>query len=97
MSNYTVELRKIPESLIDEALAHYPLFMDGYRGTLNRKIKEHFWYNEIAHETIDQFLFQLRTKMNEIMPYYNQPDESELIKSDSFITLKIKSTSSMDS
>lgn len=97
MSNYTVELRKIPESLIDEALAHYPLFMDGYRGTLNRKIKEHFWYNEIAHETIDQFLFQLRIKMNEIMPYYNQLYESELTKRDPFITQKIKSTSSMDS
>ena len=97
MSNYTVELRKIPESLIDEALAHYPLFMDGYRATLNRKIKEHFWYNEIAHETIDQFLFQLRIKMNEIMPYYNQLYESELTKRDPFITQKIKSTSSMDS
>ena len=97
MSNYTVELRKIPESLIDEALAHYPLFMDGYRATLNRKIKEHFWYNEIAHETIDQFLFQLRIKMNEIMPYYNQLYESELTKRDPFITQRIKSTSSMDS
>lgn len=94
MSNYTVELRKIPERLIDEALSHYPVFMDGYRETLNKKIKKHFWYNEIGHETIDQFLFQLEVKMGEIMPYYNQFYEAELTKRDPYLTMRTKSTSS---
>lgn len=97
MSNYTVQLRKIPEKLIDEALAHYPIFMDGYRATLNKKIKEHFWYDEIGHETIDIFLFQLRIKMNEIMPYYNQMYEGELTKRDPYVTQRMRSTASMDS
>ena len=97
MSNYTVQLRKVPENLIDEALAHYPVFMDGYRATLNKKIKDHFWYDEIGHETIDVFLFQLRVKMNEIMPYYNQMYEAELTKRDPFITQRMRSVSSMDS
>ena len=90
MSNYTVELRKIPENLIDEALSHYPIFADGYRQTLNRRIKDHFWFNEIGHESIDIFLWQLRVKMNEIMPFYNQYYEAELTKRDPYITQRIK-------
>lgn len=93
MSNYTTELRKIDEKLIDTALSFYQIFDETYRKTLNTKIKQHFWYNEIAHETIDMFLFQLRVKMNEIMPYYNQMYEAELIKRDPFITVRMKSTS----
>lgn len=92
MSNYTVELRKIKESLIDDALSRYPLFSEEYRKPLNTKIKQHFWYNEIAHETIDIFLFQLKVKMNEIMPYYNQMYEAELVKRDPFLTVKMKSS-----
>lgn len=91
MSNYTVELRKIDERLIDDALSHYPLFSEEYRSTLNSKIKTHFWFNEIGHETIDIFLFQLKVKMNEIMPYYNQMYESELTKRDPFLTVRITS------
>lgn len=93
MSSYTVELRRIKEELIDDALSHYPLFSEEYRKPLNTKIKQHFWYNEIAHETIDVFLFQLKVKMNEIMPYYNQMYEAELIKRDPFLTVKMTSSS----
>lgn len=93
MSNYTIELRKIPERLIDEALSHYPIFADGYRETLNTRIKQHFWYNEIGHESIDQFLFQLRVKMAEIMPYYNQFYEAEMTKRDPYVTQRVKSGS----
>nr|DAN45919.1 MAG TPA: Lower collar protein [Caudoviricetes sp.] len=92
MSNYTIELRKIKESLIDDALSNYSIFSEEYRKTLNTKIKQHFWYNEIAHESVDQFLFQLRVKMNEIMPYYNQMYEAELIKRDPYLTMRVRST-----
>lgn len=92
MSNYTIELRKIKESLIDDALSQYAIFSEEYRKPLNTKIKQHFWYNEIAHESVDQFLFQLRVKMNEIMPYYNQMYEAELVKRDPFLTMRVKST-----
>ena len=91
MSNYTVELRKVDERLIDDALSHYPIFSEEYRSTLNSKIKNHFWFNEIGHETIDIFLFQLKVKMNEIMPYYNQMYESELTKRDPFLTVRMTS------
>jgi hypothetical protein len=91
MSNYTTELRKIDERLIDDALSHYPIFSEDYRSTLNSKIKTHFWFNEIGHETVDIFLFQLKVKMNEIMPYYNQMYESELTKRDPFLTVRMTS------
>ena len=97
MSNYTTELRKIKESLIDDALSQYAIFSEDYRKPLNTKIKQHFWYNEIAHETVDMFLFQLRVKMNEIMPYYNQVYEAELIKRDPFVTMRVKSTNKSSS
>lgn len=91
MSNYTVELRKIDEKLIDDALSHYTIFSEDYRSTLNSKIKTHFWFNEIGHESIDIFLFQLKVKMNEIMPYYNQMYEAELVKRDPFLTVRMTS------
>lgn len=91
MSNYTVELRKIDEKLIDTALSFYQIFDEEYRKTLNTKIKQHFWYNEIAHETVDIFLFQLKVKMNEIMPYYNQMYKAELIERDPYVTVRMTS------
>lgn len=94
MSNYTIELRKIDEKLVDDALSHYTIFSEDYRSTLNSKIKTHFWFNEIGHETIDIFLFQLKVKMNEIMPYYNQMYEAELIKRDPFLTVRMTSKNS---
>lgn len=94
MSNYTVELRKIKESLIDDALSQYTIFSEEYRKPLNEKIKHHFWYNEIGHETVDVFLFQLKVKMNEIMPYYNQMYKAELTERNPFITVKMTSKNS---
>lgn len=94
MSNYTIELRKIDEKLVDDALSHYTIFSEDYRSTLNAKIKTHFWFNEIGHETIDIFLFQLKVKMNEIMPYYNQMYEAELVKRDPFLTVRMTSKNS---
>lgn len=94
MSNYTIELRKIDEKLVDEALSFYQIFDEDYRKTLNTKIKQHFWFNEIAHETIDIFLFQLKVKMNEIMPYYNQMYKAELVERDPYVTVRMTSRNS---
>lgn len=94
MSNYTTELRGIDEKLIDTALSFYQIFDEPYRKVLNTKIKQHFWYNEIAHESVDIFLFQLKVKMNEIMPYYNQMYKAELIERDPFVTVRMSSKNS---
>ena len=58
----------------------YPIFDEDYKKPLETKIMRHFYMREIGLETVGQFKFFLEMKMNEIMPYYNQLYESELIK-----------------
>ena len=60
----------------------YPIFDYAYKKPLETKIMRHFYMREIGLETVGQFKFFLEMKMNEIMPYYNQLYESELIKFD---------------
>lgn len=85
---YTVTLESIlmdPEAnkKVMEALSTYPLYVkkskEEYipsivptRDELNAKILNHYMFDEIGSETVGQFLFRLKTAMNEIMPYYNQ-------------------------
>lgn len=82
MADYTIELRTIIEECpgIDIGLSDYPIFNEDYREVLNQKIIDHYWFYEIGHETVDMFARQMRTKMREIMPYYNKMYEVDLIK-----------------
>lgn len=50
----------------------YPIFDPEYKPVLETKILRHFYLNEIATETYGQWHMFLETKMNEIMPYYNE-------------------------
>ena len=56
----------------------YPIFDENYRHVLNTKILKHYYINEIGLETYALWKLRLNTKMNEIMPYYNQLYMSEL-------------------
>lgn len=58
----------------------YPIFDSNYKPTLETKIIRHFYTREIALETYGLWKLKLEAKMNEIMPYYNQLYESELIE-----------------
>lgn len=53
-------------------LGDYPIFDIGYRSTLNNKIIRAYYFREIGFETFEQFRWQMRRLMHEIMPYYNQ-------------------------
>lgn len=71
---------------IDLAMAEYPLYETDStltrtygtayavptRQELNDKILNHYRYQEIGQETFGRWLFELKTALNEIMPYYNQ-------------------------
>ena len=72
MGDYTLELREVMHDtdVAGLALADYPIWDETHRDALNGKILDHYYYHEIAHETVDQFIRRLRTKMREIMPYY---------------------------
>lgn len=62
----------------------FPIFDENYRQVLCRKILKHYYTREIAHETVGRWKLALNTKLNEIMPYYNQLYKSELIEFNPF-------------
>lgn len=57
---------------------NFPIFDENYRNVLETKILTHFYTREIAFETVGMWQLKLYTKLNEIMPYYNQLYKSEL-------------------
>ena len=72
------------EQVIKNSLAKifdfdFPIFDEKYRSVLETKILRHYYTREIAHETVGLWKLKLCTKLNEIMPYYNQLYKSELI------------------
>lgn len=71
-------------------LADYPIFNESHRSVLNNKIIRHYYMREIGVETMELFRWFMRVKMNEIMPYYNQLYESELIEFDPLSTKDMK-------
>jgi hypothetical protein len=77
-------------------LQYYPEWTPGYRETLNGKIVDHYWNLEIAHESIDMFISQMRVKMQEVMPYFNQLYLSTQIKFDPLSTMDVHSVTTGD-
>ena len=57
----------------------FPIFDEAYRPVLEKKILKHYYTREIGLETVGLWKLFLDTKLNEIMPYYNQLYKSELI------------------
>lgn len=65
------------EEIIDNSIGkifdfNFPIFDENYRYVLERKIIRHFYTREIGLETVGLWKLKLATKLNEIMPYYNQ-------------------------
>lgn len=58
---------------------NFPIFDENYRIVLEKKILKHYYTREIGAETVGLWKLWLDSRMNEIMPYYNQLYESELI------------------
>jgi hypothetical protein len=78
-------------------LSTYPIFDEAYREALNDKIIRHYYLREIGHETISIFIYQMETKMREIMPLWNQHYKLSLLEVDPLSTVSIKSLTTMDS
>ena len=58
----------------------FPIFDEAYKNVLCTKILRHYYTREIGFETVGLWKLKLETKLNEIMPLYNQFYKSELIK-----------------
>ena len=101
MPSFTVELWRViefkpAEMSLDEWLGmnEYPIFETDYREGLNKKIRDHFMYQEIGHETVEQFRFSMRRKLNEIMPVYNELYKTTKKEFDPLSTIDIRTVSS---
>lgn len=57
----------------------FPIFDESYRNVLCTKILRHYYTREICEEVVGLWKLRLETRLNEIMPYYNQLYKSELI------------------
>lgn len=58
----------------------YPIYDTNYKSVLETKILKHFYTREIGFETVGLWKLKLDTKLNEIMPYYNQLYKSALLE-----------------
>lgn len=75
----------------DIGLNDYPIFDEKYRETLNQKIINRYWNQEIGQETISMFSFALRRRMHEIMPLYNEHYKLSKLEVDPLNTVDIES------
>lgn len=56
------------------------IFDESYRKIICKKILKHFYLREIGAETFGIWKFWMNTKMEELLPYYNQLWKSELLE-----------------
>lgn len=92
MPTFTMELGEVLGITDNIGLDKYPIFDENYRKTLNSKIIDHYYNQEIGRETISMFRLSMSRRMNEIMPYYNQLYESEKLKINPLLTVDMEST-----
>lgn len=59
-------------------------FDPAYRAVLCKKILKHYYLREISSETVGIWMLWMNTKLEEIMPYYNQLYASALLEFDPF-------------
>lgn len=71
---------------------YYPIFDSDYKRVLESKILKHYYTREIGLETVGLWKLKLNTKLNEIMPYYNQLYKSELLEFNPFFDVDLTRT-----
>ena len=92
MAQYTLTIKQLKENNVPLFNFNYPIFNEEYRPILEDKITRHFYFREIGFETVGRFLFELETKLNEIMPFYNKMYESTLLEFDPLLNYQVKET-----
>ena len=70
----------------------FPIFDESYRVPLETKILRHYYTREIGLETVGLWRLKLETKLNEIMPYFNQLYKSELLEFNPFYDVELGTT-----
>ena len=70
-------------------------FDENYRPVLCKKILKHYYTREIGLETVGLWMLFINRKLEEIMPYYNQMYESELLEFNPLYTMDLHKSRSI--
>lgn len=68
----------------------FPIFDENYRTVLEKKILLHYYTREIGLETVGLWKLKLMSRLNDIMPYYNQLYRSELLEFNPLVDVDLK-------
>ena len=82
----------INDSISDIFSFDFPIFDESYRNVICTKILKHYYTREIGFETVGLWKLKLDTKLNEIMPFYNQLYKSELLKFNPLYDVDLQTT-----
>ena len=79
MSSYTLELRHLHETY-KVFNFDYDFYTDSdvIKSNFEKKFIDEYYFNEIGMETVARFQHRLKTRLNKIMPYYEQLYQTEL-------------------
>lgn len=75
-----INIETVLDKSWDKIFSDFPIFDEKYRAELCKKILRHYYTREICCETVGRWKLFLSDKMKNIMPYYNQLYQSELLK-----------------
>ena len=92
MANYTIELRKILNTKDIFKAITYDFYEDNYKPIFEEKFIKRFYFREIGVETIERFLINLETTLNEIMPYYKHLYTTTTYKYDPILNYDVTET-----
>lgn len=92
MANYTIELRKILSSRDIFKAITYDFYEETYKPIFEEKFIKRFYFREIGVETIERFLVNLETTLNEIMPYYKHLYQTTTYKYDPILNYDVTET-----
>ena len=73
MSNYTIRLKNLLDSGFNiwDSENPFPIYDENHRASLQQKIIDNYYMQEIGFETPQTFKHYLNARMRTIMPYYN--------------------------
>ena len=92
MANYTIELRTILSSRDIFKSINYDFYEETYKPIFEEKFIKRFYFREIGVETIERFLINLETTLNEIMPYYKHLYQTTTYKYDPILNYDVTET-----
>lgn len=82
MAIFTMTLMEIIKNNVDIFDFNYSFYSEEHKKQFEEKFINHFYYDEIGSETIGRFKHNLRTMLNEIMPYYSHLYKTTLYEYD---------------